>query len=118
MPDHTSREGQRVDRIRVREDHDNWRGIHPTTGEDAPDPGIPILTSSRIGNILEKSIMAYTVKCPDCRIPARYDEDGTPICEECGIICTGQSHIREERILNDAKAAGRVPGDERATPTS
>jgi len=111
MPEHTSRRGQRVDRVMAYEAHEKRQGVHPVTGEEVPDPGIPILSSSPVGQIVEKSIRAYTIKCPDCHVPAEYDDKASPVCPECGLICAGPHTIREERLVHDAKAAGRIEAD-------
>jgi len=111
MAEHTSRRGQRVDRVMAYEDHEKRLGVHPVTGEDVPDPGIPILSSGRVGQVVEKSIRAYTIKCPDCHVAARYDEKASPVCPECGLICAGPDTEREERLVHDAKSAGRIDSD-------
>lgn len=108
MGQHTSRYGQRVDRVRVYEDHDKRRSVHPITGEEVGPPGIPILLNTPKGKIVKKSIRAYTIKCPDCKIAAKYDEKASPICPKCGLICVGPDAMKGERLVRDAKAAGRI----------
>lgn len=116
MPENHSRAGMDVERVSISDEpHDNYRGIDPWTGKEL-DGGIPILTSTPSGNIVEKDIRYFTVKCPECQVPAEYTHDSEPVCPECGIICAGKDTILSEQMVRDAKAAGRVDGEEATTP--
>jgi hypothetical protein len=119
MAEHTSRAGQRVDRIAVSDrPHEDYRLYDPWQGgyiaERSPDGDItsalPVLSSTAIGNVVDKSVTAYTVTCPDCDIPATYSNKAEPVCPHCGIICTGKDSTRRSRhdLVRDPKAAGRV----------
>lgn len=119
MSEHTSRVGQRVDKSRTTDDpHDDYRAYDPWTGEyilERDDEGeitsgLPVLLSTVIGNIVEKSVERYTVYCPECDTPARYDDLADPVCQQCGIICQGADETAHEQLVLDAKAAGRVAG--------
>lgn len=68
-----------------------------------------MLHSSARGKVLRKSVYRYTVVCPECDEAAIYDDGAKPICPECGIVCTGRDE--GQRMLIDAKSAGRVSGD-------
>jgi len=109
MPHQTSRVGQRVDLIRVSDEpHDLYRS-----------DGTPVLKKTRVGMIVEKDVKSYTVVCPDCREPARYNHASEPICPSCGLICDGQQGEevrREESIVIDKRAAGRSPSEGTAKP--
>jgi hypothetical protein len=108
MPENHSRAGKTVERLRITDEpHERYSNCHPVTGDEI-NRGIPILTKAPGGNIVEKDVTYYTVKCPDCRIPALYNNDSEPICPECGMICSGESIILSEQMVRDAKAAGRV----------
>lgn len=85
------------------------------TGESL-DNGIPILITSNRGSVIRKDISHYKILCPECRIPAEYTQKSEPVCPDCGIICVGQDIIREERVIRDAKAAGRLEGGKEETP--
>lgn len=102
MSRHTTKKGQRVDKVRASDGpHDLYRG-----------DGTPVLVSTPIGNVLEKDIVHVTVTCPDCDISVYYDGDGEPVCDECGLICTGRqgtNTLLADQLVRDAKAAGRLP---------
>lgn len=102
---------KRVDRTTAEENHDRRRDVHPITGEEVPPPGIPILRKAKNGKVLDKRVRIYTIKCPDCLIPARYDEKSMAVCPECGTICGGEQMIAEDRLKIDAKTAGRIDSD-------
>lgn len=109
MSGHISRVGQRVDKISVTDDHDMYR-----------KDGTPVLADSKVGRIVEKQVVSYTMYCPDCGIPAWFNSHSEPVCPECGLICDGgqgKSVIREEQMVRDPKAAGRmVDGDSHDSP--
>ena len=112
MPENRSRAGMEVERVEVSDEpHEKYRGFDPWTGEKL-DNGIPILTSTPGGNIVEKDVTYYTVKCPECGISTEYTNDSEPVCPTCGIICAGKDTILSEQVVRDAKAAGRIDGEE------
>lgn len=114
MPENHSRAGKDVERVSISDKpHDHYQVHHPMTGERL-DNGIPILKKVKGGRIVKKSIKYYTVKCPECHIPAKYDSDSEATCPKCGIICLGSDTILEEQIVRDAKAAGRIDGEDSA----
>ena len=116
MSENHSRAGKRVERVSVTDDpHDKYRGHDPWTDENL-DNGIPILTNTPVGNIIEKSVTCYTVKCPECDVSAKYTGDSEPVCPECGIICSGGDVVLSEQVVRDAKAAGRINSDGSETP--
>lgn len=107
MPSSTSRIGKKVERVELDDTpHDRYRQHDPWTAERI-EPGIPILKTTPHGNIIEKNVTRKRVKCPECQIDAKYDEDSEPVCPNCGIICAGNGVMSEEIII-DAKAAGRI----------
>jgi hypothetical protein len=88
---------------------------------DAPhqryyDNGVPVLLETPFGNVIEKAIREYTVKCPECStkeqvVHGRYDANEDPVCPRCGLLLSGDGTPQTEDaspILSDAKAAGRV----------
>lgn len=105
MTGHSSRTGCRADGVRV----SDW----PHTRYY--DDGIPLLSSSSSGSIIEKSVETYTLVCPKCEQAGTYDENDQPICEECGRILSGGTGVPStphgDPLVMDAKAAGRVPAD-------
>jgi len=108
MAENYSREGQKVEQMAISDEpHDKYRGFNPWTGEELT-VGIPILTSTPGGNVVDKEITYSTVICPECDIPAKYTSDSEPVCPQCGIICAGKDGILREQIVIDAKAAGRM----------
>lgn len=115
MTEHHSRAGKRVERFLVNDDpHVRYRENDPWTGERL-EKGIPILTRTPRGYVVEKEIIYQKIKCPECRTPARFSESEEPLCPDCGMVCAGKDIITEERMVRDAKAAGRVDGDEANT---
>lgn len=52
------------------------------------------------------------MECPECEVAAEYTHDSEPVCPQCGIICSGKDTILSEQVVRDAKAAGRIKGDE------
>lgn len=111
MPETHSRAGKRVERVSVNDSpHERYRGYDPWTGEELKR-GIPILTSTPSGNIVEKNVTYKVIKCPECEKPSRYTDSSEPVCPECGIVCGGEDQITSDRMVRDAKAAGRVDGD-------
>lgn len=108
MPENQSRAGKVVERMRISDEpHQRYSKCHPVTGEELKR-GIPILTKADGGNVIRKDVTYYTVKCPDCRVPARYNNESEPICPECGMICSSRSAILSEQMVRDGKAAGRA----------
>lgn len=101
MPRNESRAGKRVDQIRVTDEkHEMYR-----------EDGTPVLLSTRIGKVVEKEVESYTVTCPDCSTFAKFDHASEPVCPDCGTICDGRQGkeiSQSERLVIDAKAAGRV----------
>ena len=102
MASHTARQGQRVDKITATDDpHELYR-----------QDGTPVLRSTKLGQVVEKSVTDYTVTCPECNVSGRYsDDDATPTCPRCGLVLTGTTGKRtliSEQLVRDAKAAGRV----------
>lgn len=110
MPETHSRAGKRVERFSVTDEpHERYQGINPFTGEELNiDNLIPILKTVDGGQIIQKDITYYTVDCPECNQPAEYTHDSEPVCPCCGIICSGPQGIQSERIVRDAKSAGRL----------
>jgi ribosomal protein S27E len=83
--------------------------------------GTPVRQSTESGSVIEKAVTRYTVSCPDCDIPAIYDEDSEPICPNCGAICgasAGGGTYYPDQIVRDAKAAGRLPEAEGASTST
>lgn len=115
MPENHSRAGKTVERVKITDEpHDKYSGIHPLTGEEITDSdGIPVLLTVPGGKIVKKDITYYTVKCPECKVPAKYTHDSEPVCPQCGIICSGKQTILSEQMVRDAKGAGRI-NDEKA----
>lgn len=73
--------------------------------------GTPVMNTNRRGKVIDKSVHAYTVRCPDCEISAVYAESGDPLCPECGLVCDGIQGEEVDpgaQLVRDAKAAGRV----------
>lgn len=87
--------------------HDNYHMFAPVTGEPLNE-GIPILRDVPGGSVVDKEINYKLVFCPECDIEAEYSEDSEPVCPECGLICAGRKQIRSNRIIIDAKSAGRT----------
>lgn len=126
MSGHTSRVGQRVDQLTATDaPHEDYEMYDPWTGDyiaerDAEGnitSALPVLTSTLIGNVVEKSVETTTVVCPACEIAAKYDERADPICPNCGIMCVGKDSNPQPRLLRDAKAAGRINGDDTTRQT-
>jgi ribosomal protein S27E len=110
MPASHSRAGKDVLRLKISDEpHEKYQTCDPWTGQRIV-PGIPILNSTAHGNIINKRIEYYNVKCPECEIKAEYNESSEPVCPSCGIICSGKDTIMSEQMVRDAKAAGRVDG--------
>ena len=80
MVENTSRDGCRADQFKISD----------TPHTRYYNNGVPILTTIVNGNlsanVIEKSIIQYTVSCPDCQIDIYYDEDEEPVCENCGLL--------------------------------
>jgi hypothetical protein len=127
MSGYTSSVGQRVDLVMVSDEpHEDYREYDPWTGEriafagaEPPTTGTPILTKVQRGTsrakIIEKEIVETTMHCERCGNVVRYDHDEAPVCKDCGLICNGREgrEIQRDRLLHrDAKAAGRVTGDQ------
>jgi len=111
MPENHSRADKRVERLTVNDDpHERYRDFDPWTGESLKY-GIPILTSTPAGNVVEKNVTHNIVRCPECEIPARYTHDSEPVCQNCGIVCSGKSAKKLQPVVRDAKAAGRIEDD-------
>ena len=70
------------------------------------DCGIPILSNTPVGQVIDKSVTRKTTYCPECDVPAR-KFDGETLCPLCGLICEGKDSKSQELVI-DAKAAGRV----------
>ena len=107
MVENTSRTGCRADQFK----------INDTPHTRYYNDGLPILTTivngKSSGNVIEKSIIQYSVSCPDCQIDIHYDEDEEPVCENCGLIFGGAAPRTADGqpLLSDAKSAGRVKPD-------
>lgn len=70
------------------------------------DNGVPVLSSTAVGKVVEKSVTHTTTYCPDCNTPARR-YDGEPICPYCGLVCHGKDSESKQLVI-DPKTAGRV----------
>lgn len=120
MGGRTSQTGQRVDIVRINDDpHDDYRAYDPWTMEmigrvdsdGKPISGIPLLKSTERGKVLDKEVECNTVHCDECGTVVHFDEDESPVCQQCGAICVGREarEVQRERLLQiDAKAAGRI----------
>jgi len=116
MTESHSRAGKFVERVEISDEpHDKYRGFDPWTGEEL-DSGIPILTNTLCGNIVEKDVTYYRVQCPECGTSAKYTDNSEPVCPECGIVCAGKDTILSEQVVRDAKAAGRIDSNGAETP--
>jgi hypothetical protein len=73
------------------------------------DCGVPVLTSTPVGKVVDTSVTRTTTHCPDCDVPAR-NYDGEPICPLCGLVCQGKDSESKQLVI-DAKAAGRIETD-------
>jgi endogenous inhibitor of DNA gyrase (YacG/DUF329 family) len=110
MSEGHSKYGETVERISVSyEPQEKYQTVDPWTNQRI-EPGIPILSSVTGGKIILKEVDYFTVLCPECEIPAKYNEESEPICPVCGLICSGGHADQREQIVRDAKAAGRVDG--------
>lgn len=111
MPENHSRAGKRVERFSVNDDpHEFYRENDPWTGEGL-EKGIPILIKTPYGNIINKEVKYFIIKCPECSVTARYSKSEEPLCPECGMVCSGQVADPRERIIRDAKASERIDGN-------
>jgi ribosomal protein S27AE len=126
MSGRTSSVGQRVDLVSVSDEpHEDYREYDPWTGEPIGRydeegeviSGLPILKKVQRGTsrakIIEKEIIQTTMHCDKCGDVVYFDHDEAPVCERCGLICSGREgrEIQRERLLyRDAKAAGRIDG--------
>jgi hypothetical protein len=107
MAGNHSRSGKRVEEFVVNDNpHERYQMFHPYSGKELTH-GIPILMSTSNGCIVRKEINHYIVSCPECCTTVEYDDDSEPICPDCGLVCAGGEKLREERVVCDAKAAGR-----------
>jgi hypothetical protein len=89
---------QRVDRINVSDwPHEMYR-----------QNGTPVQKKADSGRVINKEVERHTIHCPECDIPAVYDEDSEPVCPDCGILTTGETG--EVVMVRDAKGAGRLNG--------
>jgi hypothetical protein len=112
MPETHSRAGKRVEQFVIDDGpHERYQAHNPWTGEKL-DNGIPILKTVKGGQIVRKDVEYQIIECPECNQDARYTHDSEPVCSNCGIICVGKDAIKRERIVRDAKAAGRFDGEE------
>lgn len=104
MAENTSRVGTRADTFTV-SDHPHTRYY---------EEGVPVLTSTPAGYIIEKEVEHTTLACPDCGQEGRYIDGKEPVCEDCGNIFSGNGVPRTKDgspILTDAKSAGRIDRD-------
>lgn len=116
MPGNHSKARKRVERISVNDDpHERYQKLEPYTGKEL-SRGIPLLSNTTIGHIVEKEVTHYNIECPECGIPARYSHKSEPQCPRCGIICSGKHGIENEVVI-DAKAAGRLDGQQEESET-
>jgi len=98
MAKHTSKVGQRADRVTATDDpHDRYTA-----------DGRPVLQTTELGQIIEKSVTAYTVICRRCWVPAQFNELNEAECPECGMLCGGKGSVPHPPIVRDSKAAGRA----------
>ena len=102
MSGYTNRTNQRVELIKVDDE----------PHEDYYESGVPLLLNTAIGQVVAKSVHAYTVHCPKCDTPAQFNEKNEPVCPECGIICSGDDAVPEKRMVRDLKAAGQAESGE------
>lgn len=108
---------KRVDTLQAEVDHDRqrYRAFDPWTGEEIATydeegevrHGVPLLTKSAIGKVMDKKVEHTTITCPDCGAASRM-VDNDPLCPQCGLICDGKQGVRSEPIIIDAKTAGRI----------
>lgn len=91
--------------------HERYQMVEPVTGKEL-SRGIPILTDTEKGKVVDKEVVHYMVKCPDCRTEVRYNHSSEPVCPDCGLICSGRDSLKEERLVVDARAAGRVSAED------
>lgn len=98
MSGHTSRVGQRADKVTVSDEpHDRYTA-----------DGSPVLLNTEVGKVVEKSVTAYTVMCSQCEIPAVINERNEAECPICGMLCRSGASVSHPPIVRDSKAAGRV----------
>jgi hypothetical protein len=110
MPENHSRVGKSVEKVKINDDvHEKYRNHDPWTGERLKT-GIPILSSVASGKVVEKEITYSNVLCPNCKSDIYFDNEEEPVCQSCGIICNGQESNKVDRMIRDAKAAGRTAG--------
>lgn len=108
MPEKSLFTGETVERTRITDDpHQRYSKIHPCKDKEL-EQRIPILLSVPGGNIVRKKVTNYTIKCPECLVEAKYTHSSEPVCPECGMICAGPNILKEEQLVRDAKAAGRI----------
>mgnify|MGYP006267840643 FL=1 len=101
MVENTSRVGTRADTFTISD--------HPHT--QYYEVGVPVLTTTPLGYIVDKHVEYTTLCCPDCGQEGRYIDEKEPVCEDCGIILSEDGVPRTSDgspILTDAKSAGRV----------
>jgi hypothetical protein len=112
MPENHSRADKRVELINVNsKPHDKYRNHDPWTGKEIK-PGIPMLSSRGSGLVLDKQVTFTDIYCSQCGVKVHYDSDSEPVCENCGLICSAGDDARTEQIVIDAKAAGRIDGEQ------
>lgn len=127
---HDLNKAVRADVMRVNsDDHDKWalhafafeyemlpthlREYHKERPSDGDlgrgyyDDYIPVTYDIDGGSVLKKTVEYDTLDCPDCETDARKDEQGLPVCPDCGLIVTEPGRPDYE-VVNDPKAAGRV----------
>jgi hypothetical protein len=111
MSENHSRANKRAEQTLITDEpHDNYRLHDPWTGIKL-EHGMPILLSTPSGNVLKKEIENNILHCPECNSVIHYDSDSDPVCPACGIICNSKDGVLDERIVIDAKAAGRYDGN-------
>jgi len=117
MPENHSRANKRVERLTVTDEpHERYQDFDPWTGKEL-EYGMPVLSSTQSGTVLDKEVNYYEVECPECNITAKYTHDSEPVCPNCGMICSGDRRILSEQIVIDAKSAGRIDGSENEKST-
>lgn len=104
MSGHVSKANQRVDKLRVDDEpHEQYF-----------DCGRPVLISTVAGNVVEKNVYAYTVRCPECDdVDGYYDAAEEAVCPECGIMLFETADLDMtttggQPIIADGPAAGRT----------
>lgn len=93
----------------------NRMSRHTSYVDQRADKAVVVGFGEMRDGVIEKEVDRYTITCPECHSPGRYDELGEIVCENdaCGVVISDQQPVINTEFSEGEGGMGQGRGLEK-----